>query len=843
MALFATRSRKSSLVKLVLASAFFTVLTLLRTYPLIRHFDTQLPGGRGDPQLVTWILAWGVHALTTDPLNLFNANIFYPVQNTLALSEHMIAVSPIFASVYLPTGNPIMAYNVVFFLSFILCGTAMYLLVHRWTGNFWASLVSGFLFAFGPIRFAEIYHLQLCNFYWAPLVLLFLDEFLISNRWKALLCFAIFYWLQMLASVYLGWLMTISVGVYICVNIPNLSRALLSRSMILQYISFVIASLIIIVPFHIPYHTLQQQWGFSSSLQECIDLSVDPLMNYLSPSHLVNDIYLSLIRNYYPRLLYAHRDQRFFPGLVLSFLVVMGSLPVAKCLLAGRARQLRRSFGIILIVALLLSLGPYLVILGRNTGIPLPYLLFYYLVPGFQAMRVPARFALLAVLAASVLAAPGFLRVSHFLQRRWSHKRVWTHGLQGVLALCFIGLANIELGFKPLPSVSLPIGHHIPAVYQWLATKPLGGPIIEFPLGQSFWEALEYMYFSTFHWRPLVNGASRFLPRTHAQLSSALRDFPTRKGAELLGALGVRSVVVHTDRLDPPSAARWRSTNLADIGLREVARFGVDVVYEMAPVPASHQLQVEIAVPDHLPTGEIVQSPRKAPLTLQLLANSAGQSLWVHPSPLGRIPAVIEWREQVTGARRILQQHVELPLALSAEERWSTSLPTHTPAVSGQYTVAVRMPSLGLQTTPKRMQITPSQTPQSATSPRSLAAAYILEAPLSQVVTIEDFDVTLRAINTGRAVWPATARDDRGEVRLGWRWFKGTATTPLKEEGRSDLAYDVFPGQAYRFETRIKIPAEPGDYTLELGLVSELVTWFSDNGVTPLKIPILVPRP
>ena len=79
MVLSARLPRDSLLVKLVLAAAFFTALALLKTYPLIRHFGTQLPGGPGDPQLVTWILAWGVHALTTDPFNLFNANIFYPV--------------------------------------------------------------------------------------------------------------------------------------------------------------------------------------------------------------------------------------------------------------------------------------------------------------------------------------------------------------------------------------------------------------------------------------------------------------------------------------------------------------------------------------------------------------------------------------------------------------------------------------------------------------------------------------------------------------------------------------------------------------------------------------------
>jgi hypothetical protein len=45
------------------------------------------------------------------------------------------------------------------------------------------------------------------------------------------------------------------------------------------------------------------------------------------------------------------------------------------------------------------------------TGFPLPYLLLYYFAPGFQAMRVPARFGFMALLAACVLAALGVLRV------------------------------------------------------------------------------------------------------------------------------------------------------------------------------------------------------------------------------------------------------------------------------------------------------------------------------------------------------------------------------------------------------------------------------------------------
>jgi hypothetical protein len=105
-----------------------------------------------------------------------------------------------------------------------------------------------------------------------------------------------------------------------------------------------------------------------------------------------------------------------------------------------------------------------------------------------------------------------------------------------------------------------------------------------------------------------------------------------------------------------------------------------------------------------------------------------------------------------------------------------------------------------------------------------------LEEPSSKSITSSAIDVTLQATNTGQGVWLAAAKDDRGKVRLAWRWFRGKDDVPFKE-GREDLQYDVFPGQAYRFKTRINAPLEAGVYTLELGLVCELLTWFSDRGV------------
>jgi hypothetical protein len=100
----------------------------------------------------------------------------------------------------------------------------------------------------------------------------------------------------------------------------------------------------------------------------------------------------------------------------------------------------------------------------------------------------------------------------------------------------------------------------------------------------------------------------------------------------------------------------------------------------------------------------------------------------------------------------------------------------------------------------------------------------------------------LSALNTGEAIWLARAEDEKGAVRLGWRWFKGEQEIP-NTQGREQLGYDVFPKQWYEFQARISPPAEAGEYTLELGLVSEFLTWFIDQGSRSLRIAVTVHTP
>ena len=134
----------------LVACAYLT-LAVIKTTPLSRHFTTHLPSDLGDPLLTTWIMAWGTHALAHHPFRLFDANIVYPLDRTLAFSDHLLGVLPLFAPVYSATGNPIAAANTVFLLSFALSALAAFCLAYRLTSAPWPSFLAGLLFGVGRL--------------------------------------------------------------------------------------------------------------------------------------------------------------------------------------------------------------------------------------------------------------------------------------------------------------------------------------------------------------------------------------------------------------------------------------------------------------------------------------------------------------------------------------------------------------------------------------------------------------------------------------------------------------------------------------------------------------------
>lgn len=122
----------------------------------------------------------------------------------------------------------------------------------------------------------------------------------------------------------------------------------------------------------------------------------------------------------------------------------------------------------------------------------------------------------------------------------------------------------------------------------------------------------------------------------------------------------------------------------------------------------------------------------------------------------------------------------------------------------------------------------------------SLAATYTVGPAPERLMTGERFVMPISATNVGDAVWPATAAEDRGAVRLGWRWLRDDRDVL---GGRELLLSDVGPGRTVHFAARLVAPTAPDDYTLVLGLVSERIAWFGEGGQPPLRFRVSVTPP
>jgi hypothetical protein len=106
------------------------------------------------------------------------------------------------------------------------------------------------------------------------------------------------------------------------------------------------------------------------------------------------------------------------------------------------------------------------------------------------------------------------------------------------------------------PPADLARADQVSPIYQHVRELPPGSVVLEFPVGDISWE-LRYMYASTLHWRPLVNGYSGYEPKRYRDLIEFLREparDPDRAWTRLLTSTATH-VIVHHDAYHPAGIA------------------------------------------------------------------------------------------------------------------------------------------------------------------------------------------------------------------------------------------------------------------------------------------------
>ena len=163
----------------LLAASTYLVAALALTWPLARSMGTHLPavGTAYDALLHVFILGWGWQGLTTDPLEVFNAPIFYPEPRTLTYMDHMLGEAML-GGPLIEIFNLGVAYNSLVLLSFVASGYFVYRLALLYGISPSGSYVAGFLFAFCPYRFSHLGCLNQIQTQFIPLGILFAVLFL-----------------------------------------------------------------------------------------------------------------------------------------------------------------------------------------------------------------------------------------------------------------------------------------------------------------------------------------------------------------------------------------------------------------------------------------------------------------------------------------------------------------------------------------------------------------------------------------------------------------------------------------------------------------------------------------
>jgi hypothetical protein len=251
----------------LLVLAFFVGFSLIMTYPLILHLSDHIPGSLGDSYYSIWVMSWNRHALSGSGESLLDTNIYHPHKNTLYYADPMFLESALNAFLMLGFKNPILTYNLLFLLTFVLCGMSMYWLSFELAGSRLAAVFAGLVFSYFPNRLAHLPHLEILFFGWMPLVFLFLHRFFKKPSFRNLLGFCLFYFLQAVSCSYHAVFIALFI-VFFVIYFAYQKGWLIRREFWIQMSAAGLLLSVFLLPIFYPYITVRQKMPFSRPLED-----------------------------------------------------------------------------------------------------------------------------------------------------------------------------------------------------------------------------------------------------------------------------------------------------------------------------------------------------------------------------------------------------------------------------------------------------------------------------------------------------------------------------------------------------------------------------------------------
>jgi hypothetical protein len=522
-----------------LVGALFVGLVLLMIRPTLDTLGQPFVDV-GDPVEHRWILSWSAHAVVTDPLHLFDANIFWPHGLSLAYTDSLLALLPPFGLLRVLGVSEAVAVTLVVLGLFVVALAGTYSLARWLTGRTDAAIIAAIAYTFGAYSLAHIFHTNLVQFGVLPIGFLLLFRLLEERTTRNALLFGLMNVVILLGALYYA-------AIYgVCVVVIVIGYVLVRRfrpgTGLLRAFAIAGPITLLALPFLWPYFSLGKtrplvpEWGLKPA-----DLVTPAPRSYL---------YGGLDANAVTRP--SRVEHTFFPGFGVLALALVGLAVIVVIGLSRRRMPTRegdenasivhadRLVYLWLLVAaaaisVVLALGP------EVSGVTMPFRVFYDLVPGFNGIRVAARLAVPGLLALAVLAGTGWGAIT----------RRWRASVVAVATVAVGGFLLLELA-APITHARLPSDHATVAVYEALKHKA-NGAVMELPIidpqehegpAWALGEAPRMVY-STIDWKPRFNGYSGEWPDGYLADLRQLNSFPAPDALALARRLRIRYVILH----------------------------------------------------------------------------------------------------------------------------------------------------------------------------------------------------------------------------------------------------------------------------------------------------------
>ena len=535
--------------ELLLLALGSTLLAVAMSWPLVLHPGHRIAQDLGDPIRTAWQLAWTGHALLHHPLHLWQSNSFWPLGNSLAFSDSLLGYAP---AGLIGHGEvaALARYNLLFVLAYALAFAGAYLLGRELGLRPLAAAVVGMAFAYAPFRSTMNGHLHVISSGGIPLSLfLLLRGYRRAHPGVAFAGWMVAAWqlsLGFTLGLQLAYLLAV-LGVIVAAVWWRRGHPAPSRALVTATVAGLALFAVVGVYQARPYLEVSRAHAAARR-------SIDQVRHYSAPPKAFlaatrqNRIWsgaTARVRN----SLSSPDESSLFPGVAIVILALLGVTSGVY------TRGLRVGLGVGVLVCAVLSLG-----LGIAGG-RFSYRLLFDYAPGWDGVRTPGRIVTLTSLGLALLAGAGAQRVVRALRGR-------ELALAAGVALPLVVLAEGSWTlWKP----------RVPPVPK--AQIGLRSPQLHLPIHPS--NDRLYQLWSVQGFPKIFNGVSTFDLPTQDRVRRMMRLFPSRRSISELRALGIRTVVLHTDLdrvpLPPPETTAREPADPRQAAAKPVAGFGVKV--------------------------------------------------------------------------------------------------------------------------------------------------------------------------------------------------------------------------------------------------------------------------